>query len=183
METPRWFPDELAHAGEEHLDPEYVQGYNRKAATDPAADLALLRASGLNETSTLVDLGAGTGAFALAAAPHCRRVIAVDVSAPMLGLLREQAERRAIANVEGVRSGFLTYQHQGDPADFVYSRNALHHLPLCWRKSRWPPTGKDHVREATWRHRSRRSSFPASCWMPAGPIPTTSLIWTRSRIS
>jgi hypothetical protein len=43
MEAPRWFPDELAHAGDEHLDPEYVQGYDRKASMDPTEDVALLR--------------------------------------------------------------------------------------------------------------------------------------------
>jgi hypothetical protein len=27
-----------------------------------------------------------------------------------------------------VQAGFLSCEHHGDPADFVYSRNALHHL-------------------------------------------------------
>jgi SAM-dependent methyltransferase len=133
METPRWFPDELAHAGDEHLDPAYVLGYDRKAGTDPAEDVALFRELGLNGTSTLVDLGAGTGTLALAAAPLCRRVVAVDVSGAMLTLLREKAERLGIGNVECVRGGFLTYRHRGEPADFVYSRNALHHLPDFWK--------------------------------------------------
>ncbi len=65
MEAPCWFPDELAHAGDEHLDPEYVLGYDRKAGVDPTEDVALLRNLGLNETHTLVDLGAGTGTLAL----------------------------------------------------------------------------------------------------------------------
>lgn len=133
METPPWFLDELAHAGPEHLDSEYVQGYDRKAGTDPAEDLALLRDHGLNETHTLVDLGAGTGIFALAVAPLCRRVVAVDVSPAMLAILRERAEQADIGNIECMQSGFLTYEHQGDPADFVYSRNALHHLPDFWK--------------------------------------------------
>jgi ubiquinone/menaquinone biosynthesis C-methylase UbiE len=129
MEAPRWFPDELAHAGDEHLDPEYVQGYDNKAGTDPTEDMALFRDLGLNETHTLVDLGAGTGTLALAAAPLCRRAVAVDVSAEMLTLLEEKAGRLGIKNIECVQGGFLTYEHRGEPADFVYSRNALHHLP------------------------------------------------------
>jgi hypothetical protein len=32
-----------------------------------------------------------------------------------------------------VQAGFLTYEHQGDLTDFVYSRNALHHLPDLWK--------------------------------------------------
>jgi ubiquinone/menaquinone biosynthesis C-methylase UbiE len=133
METPHWFLDELAHVGSEHVDPNYVTSYDHKAATDPMPDLALLRELGLNETHTLVDFGAGTGTFALAAAPFCRRVIAVDISPAMLTLLREKATQQGIKNIEYVQGGFLTYEHQGNLADFVYSRNALHHLPDLWK--------------------------------------------------
>ena len=133
MEAPQWFPDEFARAGDEHLDPEYVRGYDRKAGTDLTGEVALLRDLGLNETHILVDLGAGTGTLALAAAPLCRRLVAVDVSAPMLALLEEKAERLGIDNIECVQGGFLSYEHRGEPADFVYSRNALHHLPDFWK--------------------------------------------------
>ena len=133
MDTASWFLDELAHAGSEHLDPAYIEGYDRKAGTDPADDLAVLRDLGLNETHTLVDLGAGTGTFALAAAPFCRRVVAVDVSPVMLTLLRQKAAQLGIGNIECVQRGFLTYEHQATPADFVYSRHALHHLPDFWK--------------------------------------------------
>src|SRR5581483_8427910 len=133
MANPSWFLDELAHAGPEHLDPAYVAGYDRKAGVDAREDVALLQSLGLNETSTLVDLGAGTGALALAVAPLCRRVVAVDVSAPMLANLRAAADRLGLANLELVQAGFLSYEHRGAPADFVYSRNALHHLPDFWK--------------------------------------------------
>lgn len=133
MQPTSWLFDELAHAGEEHLDPAYVAAYDRKAQTDPSEDLDLLRALGLNHTSTLVDFGAGTGTFAMAAAPICKRVIAVDISTPMLAQLREQAKSQGITSVEAVQSGFLTYRHRGEPADFAYSRNALHHLSDFWK--------------------------------------------------
>lgn len=133
METPHWFPDELAHAGSEHLDLEYIRGYDRKSAVDPLEDVELLRGLGLNDTHTLVDLGAGTGVIPLAVAPLCQRVVAVDVSSGMLAYLSEQAKRSGIANIECVQAGFLSYQHHGEPADFVYSRNALHHLPDFWK--------------------------------------------------
>ena len=128
-----WMFDELAHAGPEHLDPAFVAGYDRKSGADPSGDLAVLRRHGLTETSTLVDLGAGTGRLALAAAPHCRRVVAVDVSAAMLDFLRSRAAEASITNVQCVRAGFLTYEHDGPPADAVYTRNALHHLPDFWK--------------------------------------------------
>ncbi len=133
METPLWFLDEIAHAGSEHLDPCYVSGYDLKPGMDPMDDLSVLRGLGLNETHTLVDLGAGTGTPALAAAPLCRRVVAVDVSPVMLTRLQVKAQGLGIKNIECLQSGFLTYKHRGDPADFIYSRNALHHLPDFWK--------------------------------------------------
>jgi predicted RNA methylase len=69
MQTPHWFLDELTHVGSEHVDANYVTGYDYKAGTGPTDDIALLRELGLNETHTLVDMGAGTGTFALASAP------------------------------------------------------------------------------------------------------------------
>src|SRR5207253_2914057 len=78
--------------GPEHLDAAFVTGFDRKQGyPDPAEDLAVLREHGIGRTATLVDLGAGTGQFAMAAAPYLGRVVAVDVSPVMLALLRERA--------------------------------------------------------------------------------------------
>jgi ubiquinone/menaquinone biosynthesis C-methylase UbiE len=132
--TKPWMLDELAHAGPEHLDPDFVAGYERKQGyPDPAEDLAVLAAHGLDVTSTVVDLGAGTGRFALAAARRFGHVTAVDVSEAMLGFLGQRAAAAGVANLECVQAGFLSYQHAGPPADAVYTRNALHQLPDFWK--------------------------------------------------
>jgi ubiquinone/menaquinone biosynthesis C-methylase UbiE len=128
-----WTLDELAHAGPEHLDPAFVAGFDRKQGADPVDDVAVLRRHGLDETSTLLDLGCGTGRLALAAAPHCRRVVAVDVSAPMLELVRRRIADEGVENVDCVRGGFLSYEPEGQAVDFVYTRNALHQLPDFWK--------------------------------------------------
>ena len=125
--------DELAFAGPEHLDPGYVARYDRKARVEPDEDLAVLREHGLNADSTLVDLGAGTGTFALAAAARCRRVVAVDVSPAMVAATRQKAATAGRTNLECVQAGFLGYEHAGDRPDAVYTRNALHHLPDFWK--------------------------------------------------
>ena len=125
--------NELQYAGPEHLDPEYVVGYDHKARTDPGDDLKLLRTRGLGPSSTVVDFGAGTGTFALAAAELGCRVVAVDVSPAMLQALRAKLDRSGLANVEPVHAGFLSYEAPASTVDFVYTRNALHHLPDFWK--------------------------------------------------
>ena len=81
----------------------------------------------------MVDLGAGTGQFALTVAPISARVVAVDISPVMLTILKSKVREAGLKNVDIVQSGFLTYEHQGQPADFLYSRFALHHLPDFWK--------------------------------------------------
>jgi ubiquinone/menaquinone biosynthesis C-methylase UbiE len=128
-----WMLDELAHAGPEHLDPGFVAGFDRKQGTDPAQAVAVLVRYGLDKTSTVVDLAAGTGKFTAAAAPLCRQMVAADVSPAMLGFLRDRVAAAGLPNVRCVQAGFLSYQHDGPPADFVYTRNALHQLPDFWK--------------------------------------------------
>jgi SAM-dependent methyltransferase len=125
-DAPGWQLDELAHAGGERLDATYVAAYDEKSPTDWSDEIQVLRALGIDATSTVVDLGAGTGTFAKAIAPHVARVVAVDVSEPMV------AEMRA-RGVEAVHAGFLSYEHQGRLPDAVFTRNALHHLPDFWK--------------------------------------------------
>jgi ubiquinone/menaquinone biosynthesis C-methylase UbiE len=126
--------DELAHAGPEHLDPEFVAGYDRKQGhPDPAEDLDAFAAGGLGPASAVVDLGAGSGQFALAAARRFGHLTAVDVSPGMIAVLRERAAAAGLTNMECVRAGFLSYQHSGPPADGVYTRHALHQLPDFWK--------------------------------------------------
>ena len=128
-----WTVDELAYAGRENLDAEHVARYDGKEDGGAATELAELQAAGLGADATVVDLGAGTGQFALAAAGAVRRVVAVDVSPAMLEHLRAKLSERGVKNVECVAGGFLTYEHRGEPADLVYSRLALHHLPDFWK--------------------------------------------------
>ncbi|HYV17285.1 MAG TPA: class I SAM-dependent methyltransferase [Conexibacter sp.] len=128
-----WIADELEHAGRENLDAAHAARYDDKEDAGAAAELATLRRLGLDRSATVVDLGAGTGQFALAAAGAFARVVAVDVSAVMLDRLRAKLRRDGSENVECVTAGFLTYEHRGAPPDLVYSRYALHHLPDFWK--------------------------------------------------
>src|SRR6185437_8356888 len=161
--------DETAFAGPEHLDPAYVAGYDRKAAFDPADDVAVLRSHGLDNDSTVIDFGAGTGTFALAVAPYCRRVIAVDVSPAMLSALRPKAASTAAVNIAPVQAGFLSYAHDGGPVEAVYSRNALHHLPDLWkaialrRMERWIDARSTPDRRTALRSAGRAPNSRRTC--------------------
>ena len=131
--VPGWLLDELVSAGRENLDVDHVSRYDIKMDAEAARELDVLRRLGLSADSEVVDVGAGTGQFVLAAAPVCARVVAVDISPVMLSRLRAKVVASSFGNVEVAQAGFLTYEHRGKPADFVYSRFALHHIPDFWK--------------------------------------------------
>ena len=181
--------DETALAGPEHLDPAYVASYDRKAAFDPAEDLAVLRSRGLGADSTLIDIGAGTGTFALAAAPYCRRVIAIDVSPAMVAAIRARAVRAEADNVVVVQAGVLGYAHDGGPVDAIYTRNALHHLPDPWKAIALRRMAGLLVQGGTLRLRDLVFSFPAADaesgirrWIDATASEDAAVGWTRAEL-
>lgn len=129
-----WWLEETVHAGREHFDAGHARRYDAKEDAQAAKEISLLRdLRVLGPGCSVIDIGAGTGQFTLAAAEVCERVVAVDVSPVMLARLAEKVDRRTVGNVEVARAGFLTYRHSGPPADVVYSRYALHHLPDFWK--------------------------------------------------
>jgi SAM-dependent methyltransferase len=129
----RWYPDELELAGPEHLDVDFVAGYDRKQQFDPSDDVALLRELGVDHDATVVDLGAGTGTFTVAAAPEVGHVVAVDISPVMVDRLQDRVADSGADNVTVVQAGLLSYAHLGRAPTAVYCRNVLHHLPDFWK--------------------------------------------------
>lgn len=128
-----WWLDELVSAGRENLDAEHVSRYDAKEDAHASEELALLRDLGLDRSSEVVEFGAGTGQFTLAAAAACARVVAVEVSPVMLSVLRAKIDTANLSNIEVVQAGFLSYEHRGRQADIAYTRLALHHLPDFWK--------------------------------------------------
>ncbi len=85
---------------------------------------ALLR---LLPPMTIADLGAGEGTFALLLAERAKKVIAVDTSARMIEVAREQALRHGVKNVE-YRLGDMEEVPIGDAeVDLVFFSQSLHH--------------------------------------------------------
>jgi ubiquinone/menaquinone biosynthesis C-methylase UbiE len=88
---------------------------------------------GLDTDQTVIDMGCGTGAFAVHAAKRSGKVYAVDVSKAMLRCARRKAKKAKLDNIEFHRGGFLTYEHKAEPVDAIVSTAVLHHLPDFWK--------------------------------------------------
>jgi SAM-dependent methyltransferase len=177
-----WRLDELAHAGPEHLDADYVAAYDAKSPTDWSEDIAKLWTLGVGPASTVVDFGAGTGSFALALAPHVARVVAVDVSPAMVALMRTRG-------VEAVHGGFLTYEHVGEPPDAVYTRNALHHLPDFWKAVGLEriarllrPGGSLRLRDVVYSFAPDEAEASVERWLAQAPTDPREG-WTREQLA
>lgn len=101
------------------LGRDYVPGKSWKSIAE-----ALLR---LLPPLVIADLGAGEGSFALLLSPRARRVIAVDSSARMIDVGRDQALRNGIGNVE-FRLGDMEEVPIGNgEVDLVFFSQSLHH--------------------------------------------------------
>jgi putative AdoMet-dependent methyltransferase len=136
MATRRWFYNEMKHSGVDYTDTAQVQAYDARHQIFrdyKKASEVIIEKLGLGPEHTVIDMGAGTGAFALYAAPKCKHVCAVDVSQPMLDYSRQKAEQLGLQNITFYHGGFLTYEHHAEPADAVVSVAVLHHLPDFWK--------------------------------------------------
>ncbi|KAF5412737.1 MAG: class I SAM-dependent methyltransferase [Euryarchaeota archaeon] len=136
FEIPKWTHDEMQQTSVDYASVEQVQRYDdvhqrfRDYEKDSDAIIKLLE---LDSNSTVIDMGAGTGAFALHAAKHCQKIYAMDVSLAMLNRCRKKGEEMGLSNILYCHGGFLTYNHEAEPADAMVSIAVLHHLPDFWK--------------------------------------------------
>jgi ArsR family transcriptional regulator len=101
------------------LGKDYVPGQSWKGVAE-----ALLR---LMPPMVIADLGTGEGAFALLLAQRAKRVIAVDTSAKMIEVGRDQALRHGVENVD-FRLGDMEEIPIADAeVDLVFFSQSLHH--------------------------------------------------------
>ena len=101
------------------LGKDYVPGRSWKSMAE-----ALLR---LMPPMVIADLGAGEGAFALLLAERATKVIAVDSSAKMIEVSREQALRHDVKNVEYRLGDMEELPIEDGAVDLVFFPQSLHH--------------------------------------------------------
>ncbi len=101
------------------LGKDYVPGKSWKSVAE-----ALLR---LMPPMTIADLGAGEGSFALLLAERATKVIAVDTSAKMLEVGRDQAQRNGVKNVEFRHGDMEEIPIADAEVDLVWVSQSLHH--------------------------------------------------------
>lgn len=129
--TRAWWFDESA--GNRWLDAAAAADFDARLSPSAASEREALASAGVAPGSTLIDIGAGTGALAVEAARICGRVIAIDPSTAMLDVLRAKVARAGLSNITCVSRGILTYDHEGPPVDVAMTRHTLHHLPDFWK--------------------------------------------------
>jgi ArsR family transcriptional regulator len=101
------------------LGKDYVPGKSWKSLAE-----ALLR---LMPPMVIADLGAGEGASSLLLAQNAKRVIAVDTSAKMIEVARDQALRAGIQNVEYRLGDMEDLPIDSASVDLAFFSQSLHH--------------------------------------------------------
>jgi SAM-dependent methyltransferase len=101
------------------LGKDYVPGKSWKSLAE-----ALLR---LMPPMVIADLGAGEGAFSLLLAQRAKKVIAVDTSAKMIEVAREQALRHDVKNVDYRLGDMEELPIESSTVDIVFFSQSLHH--------------------------------------------------------
>jgi ubiquinone/menaquinone biosynthesis C-methylase UbiE/DNA-binding HxlR family transcriptional regulator len=114
------------------LGKDYVPGQSWKSVAE-----ALLR---LMPPMVIADMGAGEGTFALLLAQRAMKVIAVDTSAKMIEVAREQALRHGVKNIEYRLGDMEEVPIEDGAVDLVFFSQSLHHalhperaLQEAWR--------------------------------------------------
>jgi len=145
------------------------------AERDPL--LARLRQA-TGRRSTVLDVGAGPGRFSLAIAPRVKRVVAVDSSAVMVGIVAKRARQLKLANLEGVVGAWPDVTV--DPASVSVcsyvlplvadAKRFLRRLDACTTERAFLYLGAaslDFLTDPMWRHFHGRPRRPGPTYLDA----------------
>ena len=91
--------------------------------------------------------------------------------------------------LDAVRAGFLSYEHDGEPLDAIFSSNALHHLPDFWKAIALQrvaqllrPGGVLRLSDIVYSFESDQADQTISAWLAAAPTDP-SRGWTAPELA
>ena len=134
-----WMYNEFTQVGVDYTEKVNVGEYDREMENfrDYEKEVeAFLEKLNISDPGnlTVVDIGCGTGAFAIHAAKYFKKIYAVDVSKEMLKSASVKAEAKKIKNIEFHNSGFLHFKTKSE-VDIINTKWAFHHLPDYWKQA------------------------------------------------
>jgi putative AdoMet-dependent methyltransferase len=135
VQFPAWYYNELQQIGTDFEDLAQVAAYDRnQTSSSLEAEQQLVNRLGIANGHSVIDFGCGTGTFAIAAALAGADVFAIDVSQSMLAYAQHKAKAMGVEkNIQFHHHGFLTYEHNAKPVDWIVTKSAFHHLPDFWK--------------------------------------------------
>ena len=131
-----WYYNEYKQVGIDFENEEEVRGYDEKfkKQRNINQELQFLKeALGISEEHIILEIGTGTGEFAIGLSKICKEVIAADVSKTMLSYVEKKIAALGINNIALLHGGFLYEGYIPESFDSVISSLALHHLPDFWK--------------------------------------------------
>jgi putative AdoMet-dependent methyltransferase len=136
MKSQEWCYNELLQVGVDYANSKEVEKYDarmQKLRNIKKEIELLVEATAPSAEAAILEIGTGTGEFAIALSKFCKKVCAIDVSPVMLEYARAKAASRKIGNIEFRHAGFLSYEPAGEQYDIIFTQLALHHLPDFWK--------------------------------------------------
>ncbi len=131
-----WLYDEFRHRGTDYNNIKEVALYDEKMQRlrDINKEIvSIIDLTDLDGSKNVLEIGIGTGEFTVELSKHCSYIYGIDISQIMLDYAGKKAVERKRKNLKLIRSGFLSYEHEGDKIDIIVTQLAFHHLPDFWK--------------------------------------------------
>jgi putative AdoMet-dependent methyltransferase len=131
-----WLYNEFNQIGKDYASPDEVAVYDSSHARfrDTVAESEeILDLLDVSAGDTLLDIGCGTGVFAIQAGRRGLAVTALDISDAMLVYAQARAKEVGITNIHFARGGFLSLPENVSHLDYVTTSFSFHHLPDFWK--------------------------------------------------
>ncbi len=127
--------DEYKQVGTDYSDTLNVESYDKymQKSRDYRKEAEyIIEKLDLSKDSSVLEIGTGTGHFAIEAPGFVKEVTSYDVSKKMLKYAEKKSVEKHIKNIAWVNNGFLGLEEE-EIFDAIITKWALHHLPDLWK--------------------------------------------------